>query len=192
MEENNNEKKEVVLRPKSKVASFVSLFIADDMDAVKAHIVHDIIVPSVKEVLVNSFASFINGAGYRKNKNYWTSNNGYYSYNRGYQAAPKTISPTPSMYSRNETPQLMDFQRIPFETADIAEAVLDALDDEAGRSQFVPVARIWEYAHLDVPSATFYDYGWPSEQISMAKYKMNLVMGDYYIYGLPRPISIKR
>lgn len=171
----------------NKALGFLSLFIADDLEEVKSHIIHNIIVPGVKEALVNSFASFINGAGYRKKSGY----GGYYKNpytGKTYYDAPKYEYPV----AKKEAPNLMDFQSIPFETAEEAEAVLDALDDEASRGPYVSLASIWEYARLAVPSTTFYDYGWPSNQISMAKYKMNMVLGNYYIYGLPRPISIKR
>lgn len=196
--DNNKQLPEAPLRkPKNGPLGFISLFIADDLDEVKKHVLHNIIVPGVKEALVNSFASFINGAGYRrKNQNqYYWQGNGWYPYSSaskppyaqgsGYSSPQQHPVLTSSM-------NLTDYENIPFESAMDAEAVLDALFDEADRGPFVPVASIWEYAHRQVPSPTFYDYGWPSNQVSMAKYKMNMVMGCYYICGLPRPISIKK
>ena len=127
-EKRRDESRELPSSPSTggnKALGFLSLFIADDLDEVKSHIIHNIIVPGVKEALVNSFASFINGAGYRKKSGY----GGYYKNpytGKTYYDTPKFDVPV----VKKETPTLMDFQSIPFETVEEAEAVLDALDDE--------------------------------------------------------------
>jgi len=189
----DREPKDIQKPRKPGIAGFLSLFIADDLDNVKYHVLHNIIVPGVKDALVNSFATFINGSGYR-------GRSGYTSYNKsGYSRNPYVLyqSNQPAGYvTQPQTggPDLMEWTRWTFDSADEAEAFIDELDNEALRDikrHHVSLASAYQIKHIPCPTYTFRDYGWTLSMIRMAQFKRDDVTGLYYITGLCRPVSLK-
>ena len=191
----DREQKDIQKPKKTGFVGFLSMFIADDLDNVKYHVVHNIIVPSVKDALVNSFATLINGSGYRGRSNGYTN----YSRNGGYSRNPYVLyqSNQPAGYVTQPTstgPDIMDWSKWTFDSADEAEAFINELDDECLRDvkyHQVSLASAYQIKHITCPTYTFRDWGWTWNMIRMASFKRDDMTGLYYITGLCRPVNLK-
>ena len=161
----------------SVVKKMFSTFISEDSKDIKSHIVDDIIIPTIKDLLMDTLGMLLGrgtrGAGYRRTGSDKVSYAQCYS--GGRYASNETVKERPRF----------DMDDIIFETRADAEAVIDQIIDIIDAYGKATVADLYDAADLTQPY-TSNKYGWTN--FSSAEVVRN---GDGYVIKLPkiRPLN---
>lgn len=166
----------VKTKKKSGVGKVAGLFISDDVKDVKEYAVKDVLVPTIKKVIVDLVSDGINiivngkGAARRDSKVGYRS---YSSYSRDDRRAVSSVS------SR------FDYDDLVFTSRGDAEIVCDQLDEMIDRYGFATVADFYDAAGKSAPY-TAQKYGWTSIRNADI---IRLRDGDYII-KLPKAMPL--
>lgn len=152
----------------------------EGVDNVGDYVVFDVIVPTLKEMVVNSVSDGINmllfGETKRGRSSSRNSRSGYVQY---------------ESYSRNRDRDSgrraqFDFSDIEFETRADAIDVLDAIEDTISMYDVASVSDLYEFAGI-TPRPTDNNYGWTSVNTAEILMKRN----GSYILSMPRPKPLR-
>jgi hypothetical protein len=184
---------------KSAGRQFISSFITDDFGMVKDYLVYDILIPAVKDTIVDTACSAINMIfngtdgrypnsrrtlfGSNPNKTpygtiYRTSDTGIFR-----QQEKKSYEPNWREHQRSS----IDYMDIPFDTRPEAEKVLDAMRDILDQYPSVSVADFYDLVGYNYGNNyTCNDYGWTD----LSQVTVTWSRGAWYI-ALPRAVVIR-
>lgn len=152
----------------------------EGVDNVGDYVVFDVIIPTLKEMVVNSVSDGINmllfGETKRGRSSSRNSRSGYVQY---------------ESYSRNRDRDSgrraqFDFSDIEFETRADAIDVLDAIEDTISMYDVASVSDLYEFAGI-TPRPTDNNYGWTSVNTAEILMKRN----GSYILSMPRPKPLR-
>lgn len=152
----------------------------EGVDNVGDYVIFDVIIPTLKEMVVNSVSDGINmllfGETKRGRSSSRNSRSGYVQY---------------ESYSRNRDRDSgrraqFDFSDIEFETRADAIDVLDAIEDTISMYDVASVSDLYEFAGI-TPRPTDNNYGWTSVNTAEILMKRN----GSYILSMPRPKPLR-
>ena len=188
---------------KSTGRQFLQSFIVEDFGIVKDYLLFDILVPAVKDTIVDTACSAINmifnGDAGRRNR--WSSSSGWNrpssrtSYGNIYRTSEtgyfrpstterKSYEDPGERWSRRSN---LDYMDIPFDTRPDAEKVLDAMRDILDQYPSVSVADFYDLVGYNYGSNyTCNDYGWTD----LSNVTVTWSRGAWYI-ALPRATVIR-
>lgn len=163
-------------RPTRKRNTLIDLFVYEDIDNIANWIVTDVVVPTIKDVILGSIEMFFYGevTGKRVHGRKKRDGRSYVSYSEG-----------PKRERRNEASSRrarFDFDSIAWDSRGEAEDVLDMLCDCIQEDGEVTVGTFYDLAGID-SEYTMDDYGWTDLRRAEA---IKTRYGDY-ILNLPRP-----
>lgn len=152
----------VTLKKPSLGKRFANLFLAEDVGNVREYIVHDVLIPTIKNGIFDMFQNGLEMLFYgrvrgRSNKSGGTfvSYNSYSSYSGGSKRDDRPASRSErSIYSYND---------VEFQARDEAQNVLDMMGDQLERYGRVSVADFYDLAGITRDGMTHYNedyYGW--------------------------------
>lgn len=167
----------VKTRKKSDLSKLSDIFISEDAKNVKSYIINDMIVPTVKKIIVGSIDMLLNGGGGTYTGRPTTSK---VSYNRYYDDRRDD--------RRDDRPKVrarFDFEDIVFGSRAEAEAVRRQMIETVAEYGSVSVADMYDMADLTQPF-TSNRYGW--YDVSTAE-TLRLRDGGY-IVKLPKVVPL--
>lgn len=175
---------EVKTRKKSLGTKFAETFLAEDIRDVKSYVVHDIIIPTAKDLVFNALNGVLEGllygtGGARKNRD---SNRSKASYTAYY----KSGSDRNERKSATRSGDVYDYEEILFANMGEAAGVLDALTEYAEEYGQVSVGEFYD-AVGKTGEFTDRKYGWFKDDLRNVKPRR--VHGGY-ILTLPKAISL--
>lgn len=143
----------VTAKKKTKLNKLTSLFIPEDVNDVKAYVMEDVIVPAIKDIILDTIQTFL-GIDKRSNRRATASK---ISYQRYYDNNRRgTIMNEPTRSGRNAG---YDYNDVVLETRGDAEAVLTRLDELIDEYGMASVADLYDLC--DLPgNYTDNKYGW--------------------------------
>lgn len=155
-----------------------SLF-ANDPNSIWSYILHDILVPSLKKMFVQSVQ---NGVDLLVNGEITSSErrSGRIGYHSAYKKANNDIPPW-----RTSARRVMDYDDIVFNTRRDAEVVLDGMDAMIRRYNFVSVSDMYDLAGIANDNYTFTNYGWTNIRTADV-----IQVRDGYTLRLPKAMPI--
>ena len=164
---------------KNEVRKFRDVFISEDISNVKSYVLMDVLVPAIKNAIVDIVTDCVNmifGTGSGRKK---TSGSNYVSY-RDYSRETK--------HDDNRVSSgRFAYDDILFPSRGEADAVLEQMDAIIEEYGYVTVADMYDMADMNAPY-TGNRYGWTS----VRRAEIVRVRGGDYIIKLPRAIPIDR
>lgn len=167
----------VKTKKKNEIRKFADVFLPEDVDSIKTHIIAGILIPSAKKAILNIVETVLNGeSGSYKSNKYGSSRVSY----RDYYDKDNDRRP------RNETrvSSRFDYDEIVIESRGDAEAVLDQLDDLIDRYGYARVLDLYDAVEL-TPPYTSNKYGWTD--LRTAKI---IPVRDGFVFKLPRALPL--
>ena len=164
---------------KNEVRKFRDVFISEDISNVKSYILMDVLVPAIKNAIVDIVTDGVNmifGTGTKQKK---TSGSNYVSY-RDYSRETKRDD-------NRVSSGRFAYDDILFPSRGEADAVLEQMDAIIEEYGYVTVADMYDMADLNAPY-TGNRYGWTS----VRRAEIVRVRGGDYIIKLPRAMPIDR
>lgn len=164
---------------KNEVRKFRDVFISEDISNVKSYILMDVLVPAIKNAIVDIVTDGVNmifGTGSGRKK---TSGSNYVSY-RDYSRESRRDD------SRASTGRF-NYDDILFPSRGEADAVLEQMDAIIEEYGYVTVADMYDMADLTAPY-TGNRYGWTS----VRRAEIVRVRGGDYVIKLPKAMPIDR
>lgn len=164
---------------KNEVRKFRDVFISEDISNVKSYILMDVLVPAIKNAIVDIVTDGVNmifGTGSGRKK---TSGANYVSY-RDYSRESRRDD------SRASTGRF-NYDDILFPSRGEADAVLEQMDAIIEEYGYVTVADMYDMADLAAPY-TGNRYGWTS----VRRAEIVRVRGGDYVIKLPKAMPIDR
>lgn len=145
-------------KKKNEIRKFTDVFVAEDAGSVWDYLLHEMIIPTTKNLVVDLGQSFIErmilgGSGRGRGASYGGNSN-YRDYRSYSQPQPQYASP-----GRNIT--RFDYEDIVYPTAQDANAVLDSMEHAIRRYGLVRVSDLYDMSGFTVPH-TAHHYGWTS------------------------------
>ena len=172
----------VKVREKSLGRKFADTFLSDDLENVKEYAVRDVIIPAIKNTIVNIVQDGIEmlffGSTKRSRDNRYGSV-GYTSYT-GYYNRPKDRPDR-----RSEPPRKKSYNEIILESRGDAEKVLGDMFDILADYGAVSCADLYELVSI---SADFTDHNFGWVDLSGSSVKR---IREGYLLVLPRPVNIE-
>ncbi len=168
----------VKTKKKNEISKFADVFLPEDMDSVKSHILTGIIIPAVKKTILNVVETIldVDSGSYKSGKRAASR----VSYGDFYDDKDRDRRPRsePRVSSR------FDYDEIVIETRGDAEAVLDQLDDLIDRYGYARVLDLYDAVEL-TPPYTSNKYGWTD--LRSAKV---IPVRDGFVLKLPRALPL--
>ena len=163
-------------KKKSEVSKLKDIFISEDVEDIKSYIIMDVIVPTIKNTILNTVSMCLFGDTAKRSKNHNTV-----SYNLDYSSVIRSERPN----RRHSTRDQYDFDDIIFDSRGEAEDVLDHMEDVmAAYNGVVTVADFYDFAGV-TGTWTDNNYGWTN--LSRATVRRTR---DGYIIDLPKVIPV--
>lgn len=176
----------VTTRKKSVSQKFVDLFFAEDVENIKEYLIFDVMIPMIKDGIVDTVKNVIDMAFYgrisgsRKGGQTYVSYNNYSSGNRRQQASSERRVKT-------------TYKDIVFETRADAEDVLDMMREVLDKYQNISIADFYDCIYDKIDDSvkivgngyTDNHYGW----MDLTNAKV-VRCRDGYLLDLPRAIEI--
>lgn len=161
-------------KPKKKggIQKLANIFIADDVDDVKSYIFEDIVVPAVKDIILDAVKAVLGVNNTYKGR---SSTAGKISYRKYYDDRDRRDRDTPSQIKR-----AYDYDDIIIENRGDAEEVLVRMDELIATYGLVSVADFYDLVGV---SGNYTDnkYGWTD-----IRGATTVRVGDGYMIKLPR------
>lgn len=178
-------KNTVEVKKKSDVRKLADAFISDEAANVKSYVLLDVIIPTIKETIVDIIKDsvemiFLGGTGRSSKKRSGSSSGSYVSY-RNYSDRDRRDDRRDERGPRSR----FDLDDIRFETRGDAEAVLEQMRDIIDTYKTVSVGDLYDMIDKTAPY-TANDYGWTSLRNAYAE----RVRGGGYSLKLPRPLPL--
>lgn len=178
-------KNNVQVKKKSEVRKLADTFISDEAANVKSYVLLDVIVPTIKETIVNIVIDsvemiLLGGTGRSGKKRSGGSSGSYVSY-RSYSDRDRRDDRRDERDSRSR----FDLDDIKFKTRGDAEAVLEQMQDIIDTYKTVNVADLYDMIDQTAPY-TANRYGWTTLRNAYAE----RARGGGYILKLPRPLPL--
>lgn len=160
-------------KKKSELRKFADMFIADDVANIKNYIIYEVLIPGVKDVVLDSISMLLGReTGYRRRTS--SGNRSITSYQKFYEKGGSERRDSNVAYSR------FNYNDVVFETRGDAELVLAELDELMEQYKVVSIQDLYSAAGLDCPY-TYNDYGWTDIRSA------NIIrIGDEFIIKLPK------
>lgn len=173
----------VKVKKKNELHKVADIFISEDVKNIKEYVLMDVLVPTVKKVIMGTIDMLLNGGS--GNYNYSGRSSGSkVSYARYYDDRKDTHRYAES--SRSSRPRF-DHDDIVFETRGEAEAVREEMCNVIERYGFVTVADMYDMANIPQPY-TSERYGWTNLRTAdVVRYP-----GGGFIIKLPKTEPIER
>lgn len=169
---------------KGSVRKLTDIFMAEDVQNVKDHIIHDIAIPMIKDaiygVVQDSFSMMLFGETTRKRGGSIGTRVSY----RDYYDDRKRGGSRDEGYRRNRG---FDVDDIVLETRADAEAVMDALFATAEEYGIATVGDLYDMVEKTAPY-TANRYGWTKASLERSKAPSR--ERDGYVLNLPKPRAI--
>ncbi len=165
-------------KKKSEARKLLGAFIPEDVQNVKGYILSDIILPMVKDGILDAMSYLLKGE-VRKSKKSPGSRvqyGGFFEQNRSNRRS--------STYNRSGYDLESD---LVFDTRGDADAVIDAMNEILDQYPTVSVGDLYDLAGVTVNNYTANNYGWTD--IGDAR---SVRTSDGYILKLPRPKPLDR
>lgn len=170
---------EVKTRKKSEAKKLANTFLPDDVTSVKSYILMDVIVPGIKNAIVDVVSIMLFGeAGRIGGKK---ANGSKVSYQRYYDDRRDDRRD----YARPRAAGGYDFDDIVFELRGDAELVLDQLEAAINQFGIASVADLYDLAGKTSPRYTDNKYGWTDIRSARV-----VRIRDGYILQLPKAVQI--
>lgn len=165
-------------KKKSGLSKFAEIFISSDAGDVKTYIVRDVVVPAVRDLLVDTIKKgaemIFYGDGYRSSSN---KPKNYTKY--AYGSNKRSRSQYRSEYESRS------FDEIVYESRGEAAAVLEQLDDVIDEYGSVSILDLYDFSGLSGGTPSDAKYGW--DDLKTAKVIRG---GGGWMIRLPRAIPI--
>ena len=173
------------VRKKNDIHKLADVFISEDVKNVKSHLLMDVLVPTIKKVIVDIVSDGINmiffgETGARRN----STNVSKISYGSYYNNGQSTQS---SVVHNSTSNQSFDYGNISLPTRGEAEAVVAEMINVIEQYGFVTVADLYDICDITHPY-TAAKYGWTS--LSTAEVVRGRDGGYYLKLPKARPISM--
>ncbi len=176
-------------KKKSGVQKFADVFIAEDIQNVKSYIFNDIIIPTIKRALYDSFTDgldmMLNGATGQRYRNRRSGSS--YSYDKAYSRASYQRDNRDDKRARTRSSGF-DYDAILFSNRGDAERVLVELEELIAHYGIASVQDLYSAADLSCPY-TYNNYGW--DDLRSADVVRARDDDGYYI-KLPKAMAINR
>lgn len=146
---------QVKVRKRSRIRRFADLFLAEDIGSVKDYVIFDILIPAVKDTIVNLINNTTEMLAYGRVKGKSTKASSYISYNS--YSKPSTPAPIARPRVANS------FDDIIFESRGEADMVLDTLRECVDQYGQVTVRDFLDAVGMSEAGYTNYtqnNYGW--------------------------------
>lgn len=174
----------VKAKKKSEVRKFTDVFISEDAANVKSYILMDVLIPTIKETIVDIIKDsvdmiFLGGTGRSGNKHSRGSTASYVSY-RDYSRRDDR-----RRHESSRSDSRFDLDELIFASKGDAEAVLEQMENIIDDYGMVRVSDLYDLADLSAPY-TGNRYGWTSLRNAYSE----RVRGGGYILRLPKPMVI--
>lgn len=163
-------------KKKNGIQKITDVFVPDDVENVKSYIFEDIIVPAIKDILLDTVKTLL-GVNGRTGKNTTASKVSYRSY---YDKENDRRD-----YSARKVRTGYDYDNIVFESRGDAEAVLDAMNDIITQFGVVSIGDLYDLADMSVDNYTLNKYGWTDIRSAT----VNRVR-DGYMLKLPKALPL--
>ena len=179
-----------VVRKKSLGKKFAETFLAEDIANVKDYLFYDVIVPAIKDTIVNTITNGIQAFVYGGSRsqgqrftgsygvNRFSSGNSYTSYSNRY-GSPR---PDPAMHTVDRG--YMNDKEPILETRYDAEVVLDDLRDLIASYGQATVGDLYDLLGFD-SKHTDYKWGWVDLGTAQVRH-----VYDGWLVDLPRPVRV--
>lgn len=167
----------VKTKKKNEIRKFADVFLPEDVDSIKSHIITGIIVPMFKKAILNIVETVLDveSSGYKSNKR----SGSRVSYRDYYDKDTDRRSRSEVRVSSR-----FDYDEIVIESRGDAEAVLDQLDDLIDRYGYARVLDLYDAVEL-TPPYTSNKYGWTD--LRSAKV---IPVRDGFVFKLPRALPL--
>lgn len=175
----------VTTKKKGELSKFASRFISDDAGNVGDHIRDDVLIPAIKDTILDIIikgATMIFGGRVGSSRNSPLSNISYYNYGDRFGGSPYSSKPKAVTDARSS--MRFDYDNLIFANRSDAEMVLDQMWGSIKRYGLVTVMDLYDMADMTAPY-TSDRYGWTD--ISSAS--VDRVYGGYTI-KLPKAMPI--
>lgn len=167
-------------KKKSGLAKLSDVFIAEDMSAVKEHILFDVLIPGCKKAILDTVDMFLYGGGstVRRGSNTPKVSYGRY-YERGNDRGRSTSAPARARNSFN-------FDDIIIPSRGDAEKVLDNMDEIIDTYNVVSVGDFYDLVGISDNNPMIHRYGWTN----IGNAKPVRCRDGGYILDLPKALPI--
>lgn len=165
----------VKTKKKNGIQKFTDAFAADDLDAIKTYILEDIVIPAIKDVVLDAVKAFL-GVENRSNKRSTASKISYRSY---YDKANDRDG-----YNSSRTKNGYNYDDIILDNRGEAEEVLSRMDELIATYGLVSVADLYDLVGISC-NYTDNKYGWTNIcSASVVRIR------DGYLIKLPRALPL--
>lgn len=171
----------VSTRKKSAARKVADIFIQDDLENVKQYIVTDVIIPGIKDTIMNVMSMFFYGDTRGANHRFNSSPISKVSYRSYFDQTPASQTKPRSV----KTNSGFEYDELVFETRGDAQLVLDAMEDVIAQYGTVSVFDMYDMSGR-IPPHSYKNYGWTS----IAGARISSVSGGYVI-DMPRALPIQ-
>lgn len=169
---------EVKRRKKSEVRRFADLFLPEDVENVKNHVIYDVIIPSIKKAILDTVDTWLYGENGSSKK---TSTGSRFSYERCYDDR----SSNGNKLKASSPKTSYTYDDVVLNSRGDAEAVLDKLVEIIENYDFVTVADLNEALGI-TGRYTDNNWGW----YSVANARVDRLRGGGYRLRLSKPVVI--
>lgn len=172
-------------RKKSAVEKFAGAFIQDDLDNVKQYIVSDVIIPTIKDTILNTISMFFYGETRANPRGHVRSSSpmtkvSYTSY------FDDKYGTRPTQPKRSVTSSGFEYEDLLFDNRGDAELLLQEMENTLERYHTISVFDMYDMAG-EVAPFTYQNYGWTS----LRNARVTQVHGGQYIIEMPRALPMK-
>lgn len=165
----------VKIKEKTGIQKITDIFVPEDVSSIKSYVVHDIVVPLIRDALFDTFKAFLYPGGGRSTSRGRTTNASYVSYSRNYDRDNHRDSRT---YSRD------DYTNIVLDDRRDAEEVLVRMDELIDDYGMVSVADLYDIIGMSMVH-TDNKYGWTNIRNATV-----VSVRDGYLLKLPRAVAL--
>ena len=163
-------------KKRSMPSKLVNIFFPGDVKSVKQSVVQDVVIPTVKNIMLDSLEMilFPDGRIGKRGKGGGTRVSYASYYEKGAEKVAHTVKNRMDVF---------DYYDIEFETRGDADAVLFALDDVVERYGFASVGDFYDLAEVTTTNYAVNKYGWTD----LRGASVISIRGGGWMIKLPRP-----
>lgn len=169
-------------KKKSEIRKFTDVFISEDVGNVKSYILMDVLIPRIKDTVVDIIKNSVDMIFYGGNSGHSERRPtaAKISYNRYYDKPRDRRD-----YRVNNTRNGLDYDDILFDNRGDAEAVLSAMEDIIDQYSVVSVGDLYDLAEISTKNYAVNKYGWTDIRSAQV-----IRVRDGYMLKLPRALPL--